>query len=75
MNLRLKTIKERIIGELRHRVVRRVGDGTYWYVTEELNESAIGRKWLPMPVNPRQNGKESAALAMFWAHVSGEVEI
>jgi hypothetical protein len=56
----LVTIKETVLGEMRHRVVRRKRDGTYWYVAEERGPHG----WLPRQVN-NQNGLEQSAVSRY----------
>jgi hypothetical protein len=45
---------------MRHRVVRRKRDGTYWYISEERGPHG----WLPRKVE-NQNGTEAAAVARY----------
>jgi hypothetical protein len=54
---KLEVIVERLIGEMRHRVVKRRRDMTYWYVSEYRDGEG---KWRPMKVN-NQSGRESDA--------------
>jgi hypothetical protein len=60
MNDTLTTIRETTLGEMRHRVVRRKRDGTYWYISEERGPHG----WLPRKVE-NQNGTEAAAVARY----------
>jgi hypothetical protein len=57
----LVTIRETLLGEMRHRVVRRKRDGTYWYVAEERGPHG----WLPRQVL-NQNGLEDSAIARYY---------
>lgn len=57
----LTVYRELIVGEMRHRVVRRKRDCTYWYVAEYRNSMG---KWLPMQVQ-NQNGKQNSAEKLF----------
>jgi len=60
----LVTIKETILGEMRHRVVRRRRDGTYWYVSEYRGP----HRWLPMQV-ANQSGMESDAAHRYFQNL------
>jgi hypothetical protein len=54
--------RERLIGECRHRVVKRYSDMTYWMVSEYRNEMG---KWLPMTV-ANQDGTQASAERKFF---------
>lgn len=58
---KLEVIREQLFGEMRHRVVKRRRDMTYWYVSEYRNGEG---KWCPMQVN-NQSGRESDARLRF----------
>lgn len=58
----LDTIREQIIGEVRHRIVRRRRDGTYWTTREQ--RSVDPNKFFPLEV-PGQSGKQIDAERMF----------
>lgn len=58
---KLTTIKEIILGEVRHRVIKRRRDMTYWQVREVRMEG----KWCPDQVD-NQNGTEASAMHRFY---------
>lgn len=58
--------RESICGEMRHRVVKRYSDMTYWYVAEYRNE--MGR-WLPMTVQ-NQSGHQTAAEKLWYTQTT-----
>lgn len=59
-NNTLETIKESVLGEMRHRVVKRRRDMTYWYVAEHRGPHG----WLPMEVS-NQSGRETDATVRY----------
>jgi hypothetical protein len=61
-NNNLEIVRSVILGEMRHRVVKRRRDMTYWYVSEHRSEDG---KWLPMQVN-NQNGTQASAEKLFY---------
>lgn len=58
----LDTLRMVILGEMRHRIVRRKRDGTYWYVAEHRGDGP--RRWLPMGVQ-NQSGQQRDAERLF----------
>jgi hypothetical protein len=60
-NNNLEIIRSVTMGEMRHRVVKRRRDMTYWCVSEHRDEQG---KWLPMTVS-NQNGTQAAAERLF----------
>lgn len=56
----LDTIREMTFGEMRHRIVRRRRDGSYWYVSQFRGNHG----WVPCEV-VNQNGTEAAARWLF----------
>lgn len=54
--------RELILGEMRHRVVKRYSDMTWWFVSEFRNEMG---KWLPMTV-ANQSGRQTDAERKFF---------
>jgi len=59
-NRTLQIFRERLIGEVRHRIVRRIRDGTYW----TTRERHVGGGWVPLEV-PNQSGRQTDAEQMF----------
>jgi hypothetical protein len=57
----LITIREVILGEIRHRIVKRIRDMTYWKIKEYRNEEG---RWCPMTVS-NQSGRQTDAERRF----------
>lgn len=60
-NNNLEIVRSVILGEVRHRVVKRRADMTYWYISEFRDEQG---RWLPMTVQ-NQNGRQVSAEKLF----------
>lgn len=69
-NNNLEIIRSVILGEMRHRVVKRRRDMTYWFVSEHRDEQG---RWLPMTV-ANQNGTQASAEHRFFATVNPPTE-